>query len=282
MPGARTAFYLFNFRNKEGMREFHTCPFSAKHCTSVYLASIHSLSTSVPGSSAPIRPPVFLPCAPGAEELLPKCLRHSWGSSRLTSAPCREWSCSGWRRAVGMCPSAPACQLAREELSAWVLLDPSLLEAHQCLCETFSVNWAPPPSPGGGVCFPDSPGISDRVGEGDHTGEGRRPRTELQKYFKLGVPTLVWQTTVEYQLSCKVAAVTARLCCVQLGRGTGRALLSPCPSAWKWGLRPGERCWAVVPLGSGCSKASSTADICYFALCISDKSLCSVVMARCG
>lgn len=109
MPGARTAFYLFNFRNKEGMREFHTCPFSAKHCTSVYLASIHSLSTSLPGSSAPIRPPVFLPCAPGGEELLPKCLRHSWGSSRLTSAPRREWSCSGWRRAVDMCPSAPAC-----------------------------------------------------------------------------------------------------------------------------------------------------------------------------
>lgn len=141
------------------------------------------------------------------QDPLPSCLVHlgarsfcqnasgtAEGAAQLMSPPCRERSCSVWRRAVGNCTPAPLLQplssATKIRVLATPILDPSLLKVYRCLCKLFSMNWASFPSPGGGVCFPDSTGISVCVGDGNHAGEGRKPRTTLQKYFKLGVPRL--------------------------------------------------------------------------------------------
>lgn len=195
MPRARTRFYLFNFRNKGGGNLSHSCPSSAKRCTSVYLANIHSLSTSVPGSSAPARPSALLPCAPGDKELLPKCIRHCWGSSTARVSPVQGEELLGLEETSGQshpCPSPPAPRLCYKEPSAhsphpWPLAFEGILH---CLSKFFSMSWASLPSAGGGVCFPDSTGISVCDGEGNHAGEGRKPQTALQEYLKLGVPKL--------------------------------------------------------------------------------------------
>lgn len=189
---ARTRLvYLTSETRKGGGNLSRTRPSSAKHFSSVYLANICSLSTSVPGSSAPARPSVLLPCAPGGGELLPKCIRHSWGSSTAHVSPMQGEDLLSLEESIGYvhpCPSPLAPQFCYKEQSArsphpWPL---AFKGTPRCLCKLFSMNLASLPSPGGGVCFPESTGIPVCFGEGNHAGEGRKPQTALQEYFKLG------------------------------------------------------------------------------------------------
>lgn len=177
MPRARAWFYLFNFRNKAGGNLSHTCPSSAKHCTSVCVANIRILSTSVPGSSAPSSPSAFLPFVPRGKKLLPKYIRSCCRSSTAQVSPWRERSCSVWRGHIYPSPSA----LPQRTVLAACILYSSLSKVQRCLYKDSSMNWVSLSCPGEG--FVSWAMLSYLPVLGDHVGEGRKPRLVLQNYL---------------------------------------------------------------------------------------------------
>lgn len=124
-----------------------TCPSSAEHCTSVCVANIPSLGTSLPGSSAPAWPSALLPWATGAEELLPKMHQAPLRERHSSPLPRAGRGAAGfggdqWVRAPRPLSPDPSALLQRPECSQPHPRPLASQSTPRCLCELFCMHWA--------------------------------------------------------------------------------------------------------------------------------------------